>query len=123
MDGARHAGVAPARDARPGDGGLLSLSFGGGGLVVGGESMAILLALGFGLFGALCLGLGLYCFFRDRRLLRQFSEVGEGVVSGFTESDDEGFVRPRVLFVHGRVTVTLTGSVGSNPTRVPGNGR
>ena len=34
---------------------------------------------------------------------------------GFTEDDDEGFVRPRVRFTHGGITVTLIGSVGSNP--------
>lgn len=77
--------------------------------------MAILLALGTGLFGALLLGFGLFCFFRDRRTLPLYSEVGEGTVSGSTETDDEGFVRPRVLFVHGRVKVTITGEVGSNP--------
>ncbi|WP_425618272.1 DUF3592 domain-containing protein [Anatilimnocola sp. NA78] len=77
--------------------------------------MAILLALGLGLFGALCLGMGLFCFFRDRRLLSHFSEVGEGVVSGFTEPDDEGFVRPRVRFARSGVIVTITGSCGSNP--------
>lgn len=75
----------------------------------------ILLALGIGLFGALSLGLGLYCFFRGRRSLPHFSEVGEGVVCGFTEPDDEGFVRPRVRLVHRVVAVTITGSVGSNP--------
>lgn len=74
-----------------------------------------LLALGIGLVSALFLGLGLYSFFKGRRLLPHFSEVGEGVVSGFTESDDEGFVRPRVRFVLGGVTVTITGAVGSNP--------
>ena len=80
----------------------------------------ILATLGFGLVGALFLGLGLFCFFRNRRLLPHFSEVGEGVVSGFTESDDEGFVRPRVRFVRGKVTVTITGAVGSpvNPLAI-----
>src|SRR5262249_40347686 len=77
--------------------------------------MMILVALGFGLVGTLSLGLGLFCFFRDRRLLSQYTEVGEGVVSGFTEPDDEGFVRPRVRFARGGVTVTITGLVGSNP--------
>jgi len=75
----------------------------------------ILVALVFGLVGTLSLGLGLFCFVRDRRLIRQFSEVGEGVVSGFTEPDDEGFVRPRVRFAGVGVTVTITGLVGSNP--------
>jgi len=75
----------------------------------------ILLALGFGLFGTLTLGLGLFCFFRDRRALPYFSEGGVGIVSGFTEPDEEGFVCVRVLFVHGGVTVTLIGTVGSNP--------
>src|SRR4051812_34988286 len=77
--------------------------------------MAILLALGIGLFGALLLGLGLYSSIQDRRILRRYTEVGEGIVSGFTEPDDEGFVRPRVQVVHGRHTVTITGSVGSSP--------
>ena len=75
----------------------------------------ILLALGIGLFGTLLLGLGLFSFFRDRRLLPHFSEVGEGVVSGFTEPDEEGFVRPLVQLVHGGATLTITGSVRSNP--------
>lgn len=74
----------------------------------------ILLALGIGLFGTVCLGLGLYTFFRDRRGLPQFSEVGEGVVCGFKE-DDEGFVRPLVRFSQDGVTVTITGSVGASP--------
>lgn len=73
------------------------------------------LALGIGLLGVLLLALGLFCFFRDRRDLPYFSEMGEGVVVGFTESDDEGFVRPRVQFVQGTVTVNITGDVGSNP--------
>jgi hypothetical protein len=75
----------------------------------------ILVALGFGLVGTLSMGLGLYSFFRGRRNLPHFSEVGEGVVSGFTEPDDEGFVRPRVRFARGGVAVTITGSVGSCP--------
>src|SRR5262249_51489548 len=82
--------------------------------LLGDSPMAILLALGIGLFGALCLGLGLYSFFKGRRHLPQFSEFGEGVVSGFTEPDGEGFVRPRVRFARGGVTVTITGTVGSN---------
>jgi hypothetical protein len=73
------------------------------------------LALAFGLVGALPLGLGLYSFLRDRRSLPQYSEVGEGVVCGFTEPDDEGFDRPLVRFSHGKVTVTITGSFGSIP--------
>src|SRR5262245_58542326 len=76
---------------------------------------SIWLALAFGLFGAVTLGLGLFSFFRDRRLLPHFSEVGEGIVSGFTEPDEEGFVRPCVEFVHSKGTVTITGNVGSNP--------
>jgi hypothetical protein len=75
----------------------------------------ILVALGFGLVGALSLGLGLFCFFRDRRLLPHFSEVGEGVVSGLTEPDEEGFVRPCLRFARGGVAVTITGTVGSCP--------
>lgn len=75
----------------------------------------MILALGIGLFGVLLLGLGLFCFFRGRRLLRHFSEVGEGVVSGFTEPDEEGFVCLRVEFVHSGGTVAITGAVGSNP--------
>lgn len=75
----------------------------------------ILLALGFGLFGTASLSLGLYSFFKSRRALPPFSEVGEGVVCGFTESDPEGFVRPLVRFTRGGVTVTITGSVSSNP--------
>jgi hypothetical protein len=77
--------------------------------------MVFLVVLGFGLFGALSLSLGLYSYFKGRRHLPQFSEVGEGVVSGFTEPDSEGFVRPRVQLVHRVVRVTITGSVGSNP--------
>lgn len=75
----------------------------------------ILLPLGIGLFGCLVLGLGLFCFLRDRRRLPHSSEFGEGVVSGFTEPDDEGFVRVRVMFVSGGKTFNITGSVGSNP--------
>ncbi len=75
----------------------------------------ILLALGIGLTSGLFLGLGLFSFVRGRRLLARFSEVGEGVVSGFTEDDEEGFVRPRVRFVHAGGSVTVTGTVGSNP--------
>lgn len=75
----------------------------------------MLVALVFGLVGTLSLGLGLFCFVRDRHRLRQFSEVGEGTVSGFTEPDDEGFVRPCVRFARGHVTVTITGSVASCP--------
>jgi hypothetical protein len=75
----------------------------------------ILPVLGFGLVGTLFLGLGLFSFVRGRRLLPLFSELGEGIVSGFTEPDDEGFVRPRVQLVHARGTVTITGTVGSNP--------
>jgi hypothetical protein len=77
--------------------------------------MIFLVALGFGLVGALSLGLGLFSFFRDRRRLPHFSEVGEGVVSGLTEPNDEGFVRPCVRFARGGVTVTVTGDVGSCP--------
>jgi hypothetical protein len=68
-----------------------------------------------GLVGTLLLSLGLFCFFRDRRHLPQFSEVGEGIVAGFTEADEEGFVRPHVRFTHGRETVIIIGDVGSNP--------
>jgi len=75
----------------------------------------ILLALGIGVVGTLFLGLGLFSFFRGRHRRRPFSESGEGVVSGFTEPDDEGFVRPRVRFARGGVTVTITGTVGSIP--------
>ncbi len=61
------------------------------------------------------MGLGLFSVFRDRRLLPRYSEVGEGIVSGFTEPDDEKFVRPRVRFVHGGGAVTIIGAVGSCP--------
>jgi len=74
-----------------------------------------LVTLGIGLFGCLLLALGLYCFLRDRRDLPHFSKVGRGVVSGFTEPDEEGFVRLRVQFIRGGRTYTITGSVGSNP--------
>ena len=79
----------------------------------------ILVALGFGLVGAVFLGLGLFSFFRGRRLLSQYSEVGEGIVSGFTEPDEEGFVRPRVQLVHGGKVTTITGTVGFNPPPPP----
>lgn len=75
----------------------------------------IAVVLGIGFVSALFLGFGLFLFFRDRHLLRQYTEVGEGIVSGFTEPDDEGFVCPRVQFVHSGGTVTITGSIGSNP--------
>jgi hypothetical protein len=75
----------------------------------------ILLPLACGLGGALLLGFGLFCFFRDRRHLPRYSEVGEGIVSGFTEPDEEGFVRLQVQFVHGGKTFTTTGDIGHNP--------
>ncbi len=71
--------------------------------------------LAFALGGTLFLSLGLYSFVRDRSLLARYTEVGEAIVSGFTEADDEGFVRPLVRFTHGGRTVTITGSVGSDP--------
>lgn len=74
-----------------------------------------LVTLGIGLFGCLLLGLGLFCFLRDRRHLPHFSEFGEGIVSGFAEPDEEGFVRIHVQFIRGGNTYTITGSVGSNP--------
>lgn len=83
-----------------------------------GDGPMILRTLCFGLVGALflgLLGLGPFCLFRDRRHLRQTSEVGEGVVIGFTNSADEGYAMPRVRFACGGVTVIITGSVGSCP--------
>lgn len=74
----------------------------------------ILVAL-VGLVGCLFLGLGLFSFFLDRRLVPRYSEVGEGIVSGFTETDEEGFVRLRVQFIHGGKTLTITGDIGHNP--------
>jgi len=75
----------------------------------------ILLTLGFGLVGTLFLCLGLLSLYSNHRLLRRCSEVGEGVVSGFTEPSDEGCVRPRVRLVHVGDTIIITGAVGSCP--------
>ena len=60
--------------------------------MVGGESMVILLALGFGLFGALCLSLGLYVFSGIAPSSASLPRWARGVVSGFTEPNDG--VRP-----------------------------
>ena len=77
----------------------------------------LLSALVFGTVGALILVLGLALHVWTRRVVSRCTEEAEGVVTGFTERDEDGFRRPVVEYAHGAETVTLTAAVSfASPT-------